>query len=47
MLRYSNQLPDRLAVYDDGPRAAAVVEVVGVERDAEAAVDRGGHLAWD
>ncbi len=33
MLRYSYQLANRLAVFDDGSRAAAVVEVVGVERD--------------
>ena len=39
----SHQLPKRLAVYDDGAGAAAVVEVVDVERDADVAVD-GGSL---
>src|SRR4051794_32091795 len=42
----STQLVDRLPiVLDDVAGAAAVVEIGGVQRDAEVTIDRGGQVA--
>jgi hypothetical protein len=39
------QLADRLAVFDDDARAALIVEIRNVERDAEIAKERRGQIA--